>query len=160
MTYLYTLCFIKQGDKILMLNRNKAPWLGIWNGVGGKRQLDESPLECIQREIFEETNIQIDINQIKDKGYVTWNDEFKTPSLGLHLFFVEIPSSYQYITPIETNEGIISWKDINWVNDRNNLGVSYNIPYFLDNVLYSKDRYHYHCKFNGYQLLDVEVRKI
>jgi len=160
MTYLYTLCFIKQGDKILMLNRNKAPWLGIWNGVGGKRQADESPLECIHREIIEETNINIDIDQLIDKGFVTWNDDFKTPSLGLHLFYTELPLSYQYITPIETKEGILSWKDIDWVNDKNNLGVSYNIPYFLDNILHSTDRFHYHCKFNGYQLLDVEVRKI
>jgi 8-oxo-dGTP diphosphatase len=160
MTYLYTLCFIKQGDKILMLNRNKAPWLGIWNGVGGKRQADESPLECIHREIIEETNININIDQIIDKGFVTWNDDFKTPSLGLHLFYADLPLSYKYTTPIETKEGILSWKEIDWVNDKTNLGVSYNIPYFIEQVLYNPNRFHYHCKFNGYQLLGVEVRKI
>lgn len=160
MQFLYTLCFIRQGDNILMLNRNKSPWLGIWNGVGGKRNPNESALDCIYREIKEETNIQIHINDIVDKGYVTWNDDFKTPSLGLHLFFVEIPLDYKYDTPIEINEGILSWKTIAWVNDKLNLGVSYNIPYFLNNVINDQKRYHYHCEFNGYQLLNVEVKPV
>lgn len=34
--YQYTLCFIERGDAILLLNRQKAPWMGCWNGVGGK----------------------------------------------------------------------------------------------------------------------------
>jgi len=160
MEFLYTLCFIKQGNKILMINRNKHPWLGIWNGVGGKRDLNESALDCIHREIIEETNIQVDKNTIIDKGYVTWNDDFKTPSLGLHLFYVELPLDYVYITPVETQEGILAWKPITWVNDKTNLGVSYNIPYFINNVLSNSKRYHYHCEFNGYQLLDVEVNQL
>ena len=131
MQYLYTLCFIRQGDYILMLNRNKSPWLGIWNGVGGKREDDESPLDCIHREIKEETNIKVNKDDIIDKGYVTWNSDFKTPSLGLHLFYVEIPKDYLYETPISTREGILDWKLIDWVHDKENLGVSYNIPYFF-----------------------------
>lgn len=160
MEFLYTLCFIKQGENILMLNRNQKPWLGIWNGVGGKRLLDESALDCIAREIMEETQLHIDKNDIVDKGYVTWNDDFKTPSLGLHLFFAEIPLSIKYETPIETDEGILSWKPITWVNNKENYGVSYNIPYFIDNVLNDQSRYHYHCEFDGYELLSVEVKTI
>jgi len=160
MEFLYTLCFIKQGDNLLMLNRNKSPWLGIWNGVGGKRDQNESALDCIYREILEETNIHVDKSQIIDKGYVTWNDDFKTPSLGLHLFFVELPSDYIYTTPIETREGILSWKPIDWVNNKSNLGVSYNIPYFIENVINDQRRYKYHCLFDGYQLLSVEVSKL
>ena len=35
---LYTLGFIrcKDNNKILLLNRNKSPWMGLYNGVGGK----------------------------------------------------------------------------------------------------------------------------
>lgn len=32
----FTNCFIKKGDRILLLNRNKPSWMGMWNGVGGK----------------------------------------------------------------------------------------------------------------------------
>lgn len=34
-----TLCFIRKDDEILMLNRQKAPLQGLWNGVGGKYPL-------------------------------------------------------------------------------------------------------------------------
>ena len=160
MEFLYTLCFIKQGNRVLMLNRNKNPWKGIWNGVGGKRHLNESAIDCIHREILEETQIMVDKQSIIDKGYVTWNDDFKTPSLGLHVFFVELDKNYTYQTPIETPEGILSWKSIEWISDKQNFGVSYNIPYFIKNVLYEPERYQYHCTFNGNELISVEVTKL
>lgn len=160
MEFLYTLCFIKRGENILMLNRNQAPWLGIWNGVGGKRKKDESAIDCIQREIFEETNIDISKDQIIDKGLVTWNNDFKTPSLGLHLFFAEIPQDYEYNTPVKTIEGILDWKPIDWVLNKENLGVSYNIPYFIKQAIYEDTRYHYYCEFDGNLLKSVEVNRL
>ncbi|WP_396021718.1 hypothetical protein [Bacillus cereus group sp. BfR-BA-01380] len=33
--YNQTLCFIRNDDEILMLNREKALLQGLWNGVGG-----------------------------------------------------------------------------------------------------------------------------
>lgn len=48
------ICFIKQGEKILILNRNFPEWMGVWNGVGGKINDNETPLECILREVREE----------------------------------------------------------------------------------------------------------
>ena len=158
MQFLYTLCFIKRGNSILMLNRNKSPWFGIWNGVGGKRNQDETPLDCIHREILEETNIKVDKDAIYDRGIVTWNGEFNTPSLGLHLYFVEVPKDFNYLTPIETGEGILAWKEIDWIANKENLGVSYNIPYFIMNVIQDEKRYHYYCEFKGNELLSVEVK--
>ncbi len=156
MDYLYTLAFIKQNNKILMINRVKQPWMGMWNGVGGKRHINESPLECIVREIYEETNIKVTMDQVIDKGIVTWNDEFKAFASGLHLFLVELPSDYVYETPVVTLEGILDWKDITWVNNMDNLGVSYNIPYFIDNVLFKDHRFLYECLFEGNNLLSVK----
>lgn len=42
----YTLGFIRCEDnnKILLLNRNKPPWMGLYNGIGGKIQPNETPL--------------------------------------------------------------------------------------------------------------------
>ena len=55
---LTTLCYIERDDKYLMLHRvskkndiSKDKWLG----VGGHFEADESPEECMQREILEET---------------------------------------------------------------------------------------------------------
>lgn len=52
-----TLCFIRKDDEILMLNREKAPLQGLWNGVGGKMEENETPMACILREIEEETGL-------------------------------------------------------------------------------------------------------
>ena len=67
----YTLCFVKQNNNLLLLNREFAPTKGLWNGVGGKIEENETPLECAVREIFEETGIEL-LN-IQYKGIVTWD---------------------------------------------------------------------------------------
>lgn len=54
-----------------MLNREYKPTLGLWNGVGGKIEDNETPLECVTREIKEETNIDINEYPIIDKGIIT-----------------------------------------------------------------------------------------
>nr|WP_290754672.1 MULTISPECIES: hypothetical protein [unclassified Exiguobacterium] len=32
----YTLCLIRHADSFLLVNRQKRPAMGMWNGVGGK----------------------------------------------------------------------------------------------------------------------------
>ena len=59
MEYKYTICFIRNNDQILMLNRDFAPTQGLWNGVGGKIKENETPLQCVVREVKEETSIDI-----------------------------------------------------------------------------------------------------
>ncbi|EJS68960.1 hypothetical protein ICU_02513 [Bacillus cereus BAG2X1-1] len=72
--YKYTLCFIKRNEEILMLNREYAPVKGLWNGVGGKIEARETPLENAIREIKEETHIDVKQNQIQFKGIIKWED--------------------------------------------------------------------------------------
>ncbi|SEF66878.1 8-oxo-dGTP diphosphatase [Eubacterium ruminantium] len=59
---LTTLCYIEQDDKYLMLHRvskekdiNKDKWIG----VGGHLEKDESPEECLLREVKEETGLTL-----------------------------------------------------------------------------------------------------
>ncbi|MBU1142358.1 MAG: 8-oxo-dGTP diphosphatase [Firmicutes bacterium] len=157
--YRYTLGFIKRKDEILLVNREKKPWKGSWNGVGGKLNLNETIDTCIIREIEEETGITVLPNQIEDKGYLTWNS-FDAMGQGLHIFLITLPDDFHYPTPILTQEGILDWKKIEWINDFENYGVADNIPYFLPTVLSKKDRYHYHCTFNDKVLVSVTKEKI
>lgn len=159
MEFIYTLAFIKRNDEILMMNRYKQPWKGMWNGIGGKRLKDESAIDCILREIKEESNIELSISQIHDKGIVTWNDDFQAESSGLHIFFVEVANDFLYPSPIETDEGILAWKKIDWLSDKDNLGVAYNIPFFIHEIIHDMKKYHYHCVFSGNQLLEVRKTK-
>ncbi len=32
---------------------------GKWNGVGGKLEVDETPEECVKREVYEETGLRV-----------------------------------------------------------------------------------------------------
>ena len=57
-----TLCYLIKGDQYLMLHRtkkendiNKDKWIG----VGGKVQDGESPEDCVDREVFEETGYRL-----------------------------------------------------------------------------------------------------
>jgi 8-oxo-dGTP diphosphatase len=148
----YTICFIKQGNKILLLNREKPDWMGMWNGVGGKIEAGETPIENIKREIYEETGIEIE--KVEDKGIVTWTvDGVKTG--GMHLYLAELPMTVLYETPRKTDEGILDWKEIDWILHPDNIGVAHNIPYFLPIMLREDSCYEYHCVFENGRLVEV-----
>ena len=57
-----TLCYIEQDDKYLMLHRVKKvndQNHDKWIGVGGKFEPEESPEECLLREVKEETGLTL-----------------------------------------------------------------------------------------------------
>ena len=71
-----TLCYVIQGDQVLMLHRvkkkndvNKDKWIGI----GGKFEQEESPDECLLRECWEETGLTLTSGQCR--GVVTFLQE-------------------------------------------------------------------------------------
>ena len=57
-----TLCYLERDGQYLMLHRVKKQNDAShdkWIGVGGKCEADESPDECMLREVKEETGLQI-----------------------------------------------------------------------------------------------------
>lgn len=59
---LTTICYIERDDKYLMLHRTKKEndqSHDKWLGVGGKFEENESPDECIEREVKEETGLTL-----------------------------------------------------------------------------------------------------
>lgn len=111
MTSLSTLCYIERDKKYLMLHRttkkndvNKDKWIG----VGGHFEADESPEECLLREVKEET------------GYILTSYQYR----GL-VTFVSGNGVTEYMSlftadgfegePIPCDEGELAWvpkKDI------------------------------------------------
>lgn len=70
---LSTLCYIEKDGKYLMLHRtvkendvNKDKWIG----VGGHFEKNESPEECLLREVWEETGYQL--TSYKYRGIITF----------------------------------------------------------------------------------------
>ncbi len=81
-----TLCYIDNGDSYLMLHRVKKAndaSHGKWIGVGGKCEADESPDECMLREVKEETGLEI--TQWHYRGIVTFISD-TWPNEYMHLF--------------------------------------------------------------------------
>lgn len=151
----YTLAFLVRNDEVLLLNRHKSPWMGAWNGVGGKIQPNETPKQCIKREIAEETGIHIAIDDIIDKGSLTWNI-FDAKGNGLYLFVVHLSKDLIYQTPKVVDEGILDWKKISWASDMDNQGIARNIPHFLPVILNDPHHYEFKCTFEGDHLVEVE----
>jgi 8-oxo-dGTP diphosphatase len=59
---LATLCYIQRDRHTLMIHRVKRAddiHAGKWNGLGGKFESGESPEECICREVYEESGLEI-----------------------------------------------------------------------------------------------------
>ena len=111
-----TLCYIIRDGKYLMLHRvkkendcNKDKWIGI----GGKFIDGESPEECMKREVFEETGLEIASYQYR--GIVTFvSDKWETEFM--HLFtsdsFTGEPKDSK-----DCDEGNLEWVDIEKVPD-------------------------------------------
>lgn len=60
---LTTICYIEKDDSYLMLHRTKKQndqSHDKWLGVGGKFEKDESPDECMLREVKEETGLTLE----------------------------------------------------------------------------------------------------
>ncbi|WP_208559753.1 NUDIX hydrolase [Marinilactibacillus kalidii] len=139
----HTLIFLKKKDKILMLNRESTPLMGLWNGIGGKIEEGETALQGAVREVKEETGIDVPIEQMIHKGHITYIFD-KTFKGGIELYTVECPEEESYPTPKGSVEGILDWKKIDWLLDKDNTGVDNMIPKLLPTVLNEANRYQHH----------------
>ena len=100
---LTTLCYIERDDEYLMLHRiskkndlSKDKWLG----VGGHFEDNESPEECIKREIFEESGYDIPLDEIAYRAIITFISDRGDYEL-MSLFTAKCPGG----EPKECDEG-------------------------------------------------------
>ena len=139
-----TLCYVTQGDQVLMLHRvkkkndiNRDKWIGI----SGKFEENESPDECLLREAREETGLKL--TSWRCRGIVTFlNDccegeymylftadgfegDLKTCDEG-DLQWV----SREFLNELPKWEGDQIFQDLLWENH----------PFFLLPLRYSGDR--------------------
>ena len=126
-----TLCYIEKDEKYLMLHRtkkendiNKDKWIG----VGGHAEGNESPEECLLREVKEETNLLTNNNI-----YLNWILEYE--SLGVQC------KEYVYISFVKKDNIVLNeesidykWctfdkfiKKVNWFGDKKTLKKVLNL---------------------------------
>ncbi len=141
---LTTLCYIEKDGCYLMLHRtskkndiNHDKWIG----VGGHFEHQESPEDCLLREVKEETGLTL--NGYEFRGIVTFNSDDE-PSEYMCLY---TSRSFEG-TLIECNEGVLEWVpkenvcNLNlWEGDRVFLDLlTKDVPFFSLKLTYSNGK--------------------
>jgi 8-oxo-dGTP diphosphatase len=139
----YTLCFLQQGDSVLMLHRSQPPNQGLWNGVGGHIEPGETPMRSVLREVQEETGLLLPAARFA--GLLTWTG-FETPPGGLYIYTAEVPQGSLAQPPL-TDEGKLAWKPRGWVCSAPE--VVSNIHVFAPAVLWGGSPQWWHFDYQG-----------
>ena len=149
---LTTLCYIEKDNSYLMLHRikkekdiNKDKWIG----VGGHFEPDETPEECLLREVKEETGLTL--NAWRLRGIITFiSDECRTEYMFLF-------TSDDYSGEIkECDEGILEWVD---KSDIYNLSIWEGDKIFLKLLDTSTEFFSLKLRYEGDKLVET-VQKI
>ena len=99
------LVFNKEKDKILMCKREKNPYKGLYNLVGGKLEEGENELDGAYRELEEETGITSSDISLKH----VMNFDYKLLDMELELFAGRLNKDKELIE--EVNK--LYWIDAN-----------------------------------------------
>lgn len=101
---------VRNGSKILLIQRQKMPYKNHWGLFGGKQICGETIPETIEREVFEEAKLQA--NFIKSNGIIY--ERLKENSQFKHSFLFIITSlTTDSFDVEEQNEGKVAWFDYN-----------------------------------------------
>ena len=102
---LTTLCYVEKDGCWLMPHRVKKSNdenAGKWIGLGGHLEENESPAECVRREIMEEAGIRV--SDLRLRGIIT----FILPDWGNELTFLYTARTEDAFRP-ECAEGELQW---------------------------------------------------
>ncbi len=140
-----TLCYLEKDEMYLMLYRNKKKNdvnEGKWVGIGGKFENRESPEECAQREIYEETGLVT--NDLSLRGIITFDNDIQETE---YMFLFTSKNFTGKIKEI-CDEGTLAWiskKDVLtlnlWEGDKYFLElIRKDVPFFSMKLSYHKDK--------------------
>ncbi len=144
MFQLTTLCYIRRGTEYLMLHRTKKKNdlnSGKWVGIGGHFEPQESPEDCLLREVREETGLTL--RQWRFRGIVTFCSDC-APTEYMHLFTAEYPAGEALCA---CDEGDLKWVDEAllhtlpmWAGDRIFFDlIARDAPFFSLKLIYRGD---------------------
>lgn len=139
-----TLCYITRGNDVLMLHRvkkkndiNKDKWIGI----GGKFEGEESPDECLLREVREETGLEL--MSWRCRGVVT----FLSDGCEGEFMYLFTADGFEG-EPKDCDEGDLQWVSREflyslpmWEGDKIFLDLLWqDAPFFLLKLRYEGDK--------------------
>jgi 8-oxo-dGTP diphosphatase len=140
------LIYVRHQGQTLMIHRNTRDiknddHSGKWNGLGGKCEKDESYLEAAQRELKEESGLNVLSNRFQFVGFLQFPNfkANKNQDWSVMVFTVEVEAfEVQTLTDpqgVRVHEGTL-----HWINDSeiSALNLWPGDRYFIDHVINSK----------------------
>lgn len=110
------------------------------------------------REIKEETDIDVKQNQIQFKGIVKWEDS--SYSGGMYVYVVELQNEVSYDTPKKVSEGILDWKSVSLILSDYNYGVGEMLPKLLPEVLHNEFILEHNFVLSNHKLIDYRNEEL
>jgi len=100
-------CYLIKDNKVLLIRRGKPPFSNEYTVVGGKKEFGEDLITACKREVYEETNLEV--QKVNFRGVITniaEGRDYETMAFYFtaHQFSGELKSSH---------EGEVAWCDIN-----------------------------------------------
>lgn len=119
--------FSKDQAQVLLMLKNRPPWQkGKYNGPGGKVEAGETAIQCVAREVFEETNISIEED--------AWIYFAEITEGSNHIeFFATISSGYMLSIEQKTDEPI-KWVDVDELPENIIPNLRWLIPMALNRL--------------------------
>ncbi len=147
---LATLCYVRAQGKTLMLLRNKKKndiHKGKWNGLGGKMHAGETPEECVTREVFEESGL--DIREPRLRGIITFPAFDGEDDWYVFLFTAEKFEGEL----IDSPEGELAWIDNDKLEELNLWeGDKVFMQWLDDERVFSAKFVYDNYQFKGYEV--------
>ena len=148
---LTTLCYIERDGQYLMMHRvkkendiNKDKWIG----VGGHFEKDESPEECLLREVREETGLTL--TSYRFRGLITFiSDRWDTEYMCLYT-----ADGFEGELVAGCDEGTLEWVDKSRLKDLNLWKGDY---IFLDLLEKRQDFFSLKLRYEGEELVEVSL---
>ncbi|GIP32252.1 8-oxo-dGTP diphosphatase [Paenibacillus sp. J2TS4] len=104
---MYTMCLVKEKDRVLLIRRPDHRGFPGYIGPGGKIDFPESPTEGAIREVYEETGLRI--NRLIYKGL----DEYVVPQTNYrYMVFNYLAEDYEGELLHNPPEGELAWVPI------------------------------------------------
>lgn len=99
--------YVFKDNKFLLLKRASEPW--IWGPPGGRLETDEDPLRGLQREVKEETNLDVEVLAPANTWFGLWKNNLYLLSID---YLVRIVGGTVKLSPEHTDFAWVSLEEM------------------------------------------------
>lgn len=148
----YTLISLVTPIVVVAINRQKKPFKGMWNLIGGKVEAGETLLAGAARETYEETGVKLPEQRFTALGVLDWQVDGELVG-EIYLFTAKIGDELGL--PRQTREGLLAAVAPAWLGAPDNLGAVPDVRAVLPTMQSGRTNLHLQAAYRGDELLAV-----